>query len=226
MVKVSFVDLDSQLEAAGVNKNAGKKYEESPYLGVGTHPVKIIDVQVKGSNKLDPTWIDVELTVEGPNNKTRRGYVAAPTTKITYGKYDSKREFFKFKDLARSLGVQQNQLSEKLPEVVEQLINNPASVVGAQLEVEIGYDAVHVKKIEGSWKIVNYKGEVHPLFTDKTFEDRDTALAAAKLKGVWIQQGPTVVRYKAAAAGPGITLGGSKSVKEVVTKKPKSNMPF
>lgn len=226
MVKIAFTDLDSQLEQAGVSKNSGSKFPESPYLPVGTHSVKIVEVNVKGPNKLDPTWVDVEVTVEGQNNKTRRGYIAAPTTKITYGKFESKNQFYAFKDLSRALGIQQNQLSEKLPDVVEQLLNNPTSVVGASVEVEVGYNATHVKKVNGQWQIVDYKGEPHALFKYATFTDRNAALSAAKLKGVWVQSGPTLTKFKPSATGSGVTVGAPKSAKETVVKKPAKNMPF
>lgn len=225
MTNIQLFDLEAQLEGLGVSKNSGSKFPESPYLSVGTYAVKVVDIVVKGPNRLDPTWVDVELTVEGPNNKTRRGTVSAPTKKLTYGKYDSKSQFYKFKDLARALGVQQSELSEKLPDVVEKLINESASVVGAALEVEVGYDSTHVKKIDGQWQIVNYKGEPHPLFEGQSFAERDAALAAAKLKQVWVQSSPTLVKYKPSAEGSGITIGG-KSTKTTITKKAPKNQPF
>lgn len=225
-MKIRLTDLESQLEQAGINTKSSGSYPESPYLAAGEHTVSIVDVVNKGPNKLDPTWVDVEIVVEGGNKKTRKGVLSAPTQKITYGKFDQKTQFYKFKDFAKAMGINNNELAEKLPEVVDELVNNGQALVGASVEVVIGYDANHIKKTEGGVMIANYKGEAHPLFQGQVFPDRDSAMAAAKLKGVYLQLGPTVIKYKPTANGPGIKVGQPKSAKETVTKKPGKQLPF
>jgi len=222
-ISIKFTDLDSQLESVGANKGGASKFPESPYLGVGTHNVTITEAIVKGPNKMDPTWIDLELSVQAVNGKSRRGYFAIPTSKLTYGKFDSKREFYKFRELLKAVGVSDAAMREDMSKVVDTLVNNSASLADLQITATVGYDATHpVKTEKGEWILANYKGEEHPIAVGKTFPDRDSVLAFAALKAIWVQKGPTITKVSGVE---GSTPLNTAPVKKAA-KKPTENSPF
>ena len=221
-ITIKFTDLDAQLETVGANKG-GSKFQDSPYLSSGTHTVKITEAIVAGPNKLDPNWYDLSLTVEASNGKTRRGFFAVPTSKLTFGKFDSKREYYKFRELLKAIGVSEAAMREDMAKVVDTLLNNTASLMDMQVSVVVGYDAVHPKKNEdGTWMLATYKGEEHALAVGKSFPDRDAVLAFGALKGIWIQRGPTITKVlPVEGAAPLSTTTVKKSA-----KKPTENSPF
>lgn len=235
-ITIKFTDLDAQLETVGANKG-GSKFQDSPYLSSGTHTVKIIEASVAGPNKVDPNWYDLSLIVEASNGKTRKGKFLVPTSKLTFGNWDSKREYFRFRELLKAIGVSEAAMREEMAKLVDTLLNNTASLMDMQVSVVVGYNDVHPKKNEdGTWMVANYKGERLAFavrknekgesekiaLDSKSFPDRDALLAFCDLKGIWIQRGPTITKVlPVEGAAPLSTTTVKKSA-----KKPTENSPF
>jgi hypothetical protein len=216
VVKIQMTDLQSQLETAGVNTNTRER-SESPYLPLGTHAAKIIEATPKGASKLDSTWQVIDVVFEGVNGKKARGRFNIPTSKVTFGRSDKPFEFYRFRNFMRALGADTNNLVAEAPRIADMMLNNSAALIGHQVQIVVGYDAVHLTKQNGVVKIMDAKSEVSEAFKDRDFADFDSARAFLSSKGIYEQRFAGVTRVN--------QLDGVKAETVVNTLKSNSKKP-
>lgn len=149
-----------------------------------------------GTARRDPSWRNYKIVLGGLDTRTIYSNILIPTRDLIFGSKSDKyhalpatnlRKFF------RALGLPTD--VEKIGDVVQGLLANPAILVGAEVAVVIGYKKPYIKYNPElrTFFLVSAKGA--ELFPGQSFTDRPSAEAEAAANEIERQSFPEVLRY-------------------------------
>lgn len=179
MPKFVFNDLSTEDEIQAAIESANKPKFFEP----GSYDLRIINAEIKGPSKSDPTWVQVTLELQGADGREIKHYLLVPTNSFRFKSANGKETMFiytKLREFLASIGEEVS--ADKARTVIPKLFSNPAVLVGRALSVDIGYDGYHIARLaDKTYRILDKAGkEVNEL----TFPDREAAIAAAAELGI------------------------------------------
>jgi len=171
--KFAGFDTDSAEAVEAPLSNSAKK--PSKVFAPGLHSVSIIDVVEKGPAKNDGTWEGLWLTLEGTGGKTIYTNLQYPTESMVYNGDANSFPAQKFLAFLGAMGLSAS--PKQLPALLAQLFSTPAeSLVGAELQVNVGYTTNHVVPVNGRFQLTQKYGR--PVTSDgepQSFASREDA---------------------------------------------------
>jgi len=182
-----FNSQNEVMEAAGFSKG-GKFFDE------GEYSLQIIEAQLDGVDKFDPTWIQVKLTLSD-GEKSIKHWLKVPTDKIQYNEGDNKyplSEFLKLQNFMGCLGEELGVTAESLGSILPKYFTDTSALVEKIVGVAIGYYGNHIAYTDGKYSIVDKKGE--PL-SDETFDQRGEAEGNAEAAGIRLQKFAKILKF-------------------------------
>jgi hypothetical protein len=199
------IATDEELEAelGKTAEHTGPKYFEP-----GKYDVVIEDVDFLGHAEKDPSWGKLSLTFKGVKDRTIRGMVLLPFSKIHYGAKKTTFPFKKFRSFCQAIGVTVTR--DNIEQVLKQTFSKPEKLKGVQLSIEVGYEKGYIryagKNVEGDkqYKLYTQDGNVvcgshngQPLL----FPDFPSAEAYAAENKIVIDKFPQVTGYSSIPNG-------------------------
>lgn len=208
------VTVDDKAVAAANASRAG-----GDWLQAGKQTLEILKVEYKGTVAKDATWMRFSLTLGKPGTKPEADgkfkgcifhSVMVPTQDIVYqgklGVFGMLTSFF------AGLGV--SLAASNVAEVITKYFANFEGLTGMKLEVDLGYNGVHIIRENDLFYVVDKAKKRVPLQTENSFQSRDAAFGQATVDGFEVKKYLEVLRVH-----PGDLQ--EPAVKEVKkTKKP------
>lgn len=165
---------------------------------VGDHVLTISSVEVKGESQDDPSFVNVELTLNVGRLKFKH-WLNVPTERVDYRhKEESKKnpfsEFLMLQQFVSALGGDLQPTADSLNEVLPGLFESEDTLVNQRVGATVGYYAHHVKENdEGKFFLADRDGK--PI-DKETYDQREEAEMDAAAAGLYIQKFPKILRFK------------------------------
>jgi hypothetical protein len=196
MPKFNFSNLDVKSEKELETLRKSEQDAQSRFFAPGNYSLKVVAAELHKNKDTgaitcsDPTWFNVKLTLADANDRRKDLYLQVPTSTVSYQtrKGPSTFMFTKFQEVMAGLGV--TVLVENLGTVVPKYFGDLTSLVGLDVNVDIGYDRkdTFAEKLDnGQWIIKAKEKIVLDPSTNApvVFPDRNSAKAyAAETLGV------------------------------------------
>lgn len=218
MPKFNFaVTVDDKAVAAANAARSG-----GDWLQAGKQTLEILKVEYKGTVSKDATWLRFSLTIGKPGTKPEADgkfkgcifhSVMVPTQDIVYqGKLGV---FGMLSSFMAGLGVALT--ASNVPEVVTKYFTDFEGLTGMKLEVDLGYNGVHIVRENDLFHVVDKTKKRVPLSTENEFQSRDAALGQAIVDGFDVKKYLDVLRVHPGALQEPVSKTKPKTKKPVVT---------
>ena len=207
---------DKDVQAANASKGGGD------WLQAGRQKLEILKVEYKGTVQKDATWLRFSLTIGKPGTKPGddgkyKGCifhsVMVPTQDILYqGKLGV---FGMLSSFMAGLGVSLS--ASNTPEVVQKYFANFEGLTGMTLDVDLGFNGVHIVRENDLFYVVDKAKKRVPLSQPNEFQSRDAALGQAIVDGFDVKKYLDVLRVHPGELQEPKTAEKPKAKKPVVT---------
>lgn len=191
-----------QLAVAEKTEKSTQKREkkEVKFFLPGQHEVEISLLQEKNPVASDSTWINYWLEVTGTGEKRTGVNVSVPTESLSFNGKDDNYPKTKLLQLLTALGYEVN--PKNLASILEQTFGKPERMVGRRMNIEVGYDGVHLIPSSGKFNLVSRWGR--PLKDKVTgeplsFADRSAAELYCESNQVKLQKFPVITSFIASS---------------------------
>lgn len=174
----------------------------------GAHTLKIKNVKYHNQNAKDDTWHCFEITFGLDNDeRTQKTWLMVPfaTARFTANGKSTLALYIKFREFAYAVGIE-NCDTKDLKQVVSTLFSELDSLVGTEVQLDIGYDRHYVQYVaKGEYRLYEKNGKD---FTPKgedlgTFPDSKSAVAEALNYSVVAQEFAGITKFHPAPKSEG-----------------------
>jgi len=148
----------------------------------------------------DESWFNVELTLEGTDERTTRYWIQVPTATVHFGPKKTLFVYKKFVEFMAAIG--QALTTDNLGKLVPKFFSEPTeTLVGLKLNADIGYEGPHVQKSEDGCTIVKNGKPVEDESGVMVFPDLASAKACAEGLGIKLSY-PNIVKFSSKKKTP------------------------
>lgn len=189
--KTEMTDADFRSELEKTSQGFAK------FLEPGNHDLKIVKKEVLKAADKDPTWYNVQVTMENTEGAQIKAFIMVPTASLKYG---PDKSMFPSKTLAEFFAAIGEDFTASTANVLlNKYFNEEKGLIGKVVNVDCGYKSNWIKWVsKDTYVIVDKNGHT---FKDErgeplpVFNTRDEAKAYAKDLNLKIDPYLNVLKY-------------------------------